>query len=105
MEPDEIDLIPEESEDGQPDPRYVWPGRFLDLRTLAYALTSKAYTLNGACHAFGLPGKSESGGHGVITEQYVDYNRQDVAATAALYGALMAEFERHPIDLEPERAY
>ena len=105
MEPDEVDLIPEDSEDGQPDPYYVWPGRFLDLRTLAYALTSKAYNLDGACYSFNVPGKSESGGHGTITEQYIDYNRQDVAATVALYQALIAEFVCHPVDLEPERAY
>ena len=50
-------------------------------------------------------GKAESGGHGVITEQYVDYCRQDVAATVDLYEALMAEFRLHPVDLDPERAY
>jgi hypothetical protein len=80
-------------------------GRFLDLRTLAFALTGEAYSLDGACQAFGVPGKVDSGGHGGITPEYVDYCRQDVAATAGLYEALMAEFRLHPIELEPERAY
>jgi hypothetical protein len=80
-------------------------GRFLDLRTLAFAVTGEAYSLDGACRAFGVPGKLDTGGHGHITPEYIDYCRQDVAATAGLYSALMAEFRLHPIDLEPERAY
>lgn len=102
---EEIDQIPEDSLDGLPDSRYGWKGRFLDLATLVFALTGKTYTLDGACEAFGVEGKAESGGHGRITEQYVDYCRQDVRSTQLLYAALMEEFRRHPIDLEPERAF
>lgn len=102
---EEIDQIPEDSLDGLPDGRYGWKGRFLDLATLAFALTGKTYTLDGACEAFGVEGKAESGGHGRITEQYVDYCRQDVWSTQLLYAALMEEFRRHPIDLVPERAF
>ena len=105
MEPDEVDLIPEDSPDGEPEPGYVWPGRFPDLRTLAYALTSKPYTLDRACSDFGVEGKANSGGHGVITPKYISYCRKDVAATAGLYQALIEEFNRHPIDIEPEQAY
>ena len=43
--------------------------------------------------------------HGVITPEYIDYNRQDVRLTWQLYQALMAEWRRHPIDLAPEQAY
>jgi hypothetical protein len=105
LDPDEIDLIPEGSVTQLPDPTYVWHGRFLDLRTLAFALTGTSYSLAGACSAFGVEGKSESGGFGVITEEHIDYCRQDVAATSNLYEALMAEFRLHPIALAPERAY
>jgi hypothetical protein len=80
-------------------------GRFVDCRTLAFSLTGEAYSLGGACRAFGVPGKIDAGGHGQITPKYVDYNRRDVAATAGLYEALIAEFRRNPIDLEPERAF
>jgi hypothetical protein len=104
-EPDLIDLIPEGSKDQKPDPGYAWRGRFLDLRTLAFALTGLPYSLQGACDAFGVHGKAESGGHGKITEQYIDYCRQDVAATFDLHQALVAEFERHPVAIPPERAY
>jgi hypothetical protein len=51
-EPDSLDLIPEDSEDGVPDPAYSFPGHFLDLRTLGFALTNKGHTLASACEAF-----------------------------------------------------
>jgi hypothetical protein len=44
-----VDQIPDGSPDGQPDPAYVFPGHFLDLRTLAFALTNKSYSLERAC--------------------------------------------------------
>jgi hypothetical protein len=103
--PDADDLIPEDSKDRKPDPEYAWRGRFLDLRTLAFALTGSGHSLESACRAFGVEGKAESGGHGVITEQYIDYCRQDVVATFALHEALIAEFDRHPVGIAPERAY
>ncbi|MGO8870618.1 MAG: hypothetical protein ACLQPH_04315, partial [Acidimicrobiales bacterium] len=78
---------------------------FLDLRTLAFALSGKAYSLAGACEAFGVPGKIDPGGYGEITPQHIDYCRQDVAANVALYEVLLAEFQTHPVDLAPERAY
>lgn len=105
MNPDDDDLIPEGSKNRQPDRTYAWRGRFVDLRTLAFALSGEAYSLDGACKAFGVEGKSDSGGYGVITEQHVDYCRQDVAATVALYEALICELQRHPVSLAPERAY
>jgi len=104
MAPDLDDLIPEGSTDGKPTTTYSWPGRFLDLRTLAFALTGTSYSLERACADFGVPGKLEPGGHGQITTKYVDYCRQDVTATRELRGALMDEFERHPIRLDAERA-
>jgi len=71
--------------------REKWLGDFVDLRTLTFALTGVGHSLDSACRAFGVPGKAEPGGHGVITEQYIDYCRQDVAATANLYMAAEAE--------------
>lgn len=71
--------------------REKWLGDFVDLRTLTFALTGVGHSLDSACRAFGVPGKAEPGEHGVITEQYIDYCRQDVAATADLYIAAEAE--------------
>ena len=102
---DDDDLIPEASPDGRPDSRYAWRGRFVDLATLAFSLTGTPYSLDGACKAFGVEGKVASGGHGKITEQYIDYCRQDVTSTQNLYEALMTEFRLHPIDLAPEKAF
>ncbi len=97
MQPDDEDLIPDDSLDGQPDPTYRWPGRFLDLKTLAFTLTGESLSLERACRTFHVPGKADPGHHGEISEAYIDYCRQDVAATASLYVALTAEFAMHPI--------
>jgi hypothetical protein len=106
--PDRVDLIPEGSADGTPDSAYHFRGHFLDLRTLAFALTNRGHSLRSACKAFGVP-RDESKGrakqHGLITPGYIGYNRQDVGATQALFGKLRAEFERHPIDLPITEAY
>ncbi len=80
------------------------PG-FLDLRTLAFALTDRGYSLRSACEAFGVShGKGEADEHGKISPEYVAYARQDVAATVALLEKLREEFDHHPIDLDPCRA-
>lgn len=77
---------------------------FLDLRTLAFALTSRGYSLAGACKAFGIDdGKAETTEHGQITDAYIGYARQDVKATMLLLGALLEEYEKHDIDVSPER--
>ncbi len=82
-----------------------WRGGLLDLRTLAFALTDRSHSLASACDAFGVEqGKGEAGEHGRITPEYVAYARQDVAATAALLVALRAEYDKHPLDLDPCKA-
>ncbi|MBX7135063.1 MAG: hypothetical protein K1X67_20550, partial [Fimbriimonadaceae bacterium] len=104
--PDPDDLIPEGSGDGKPDPAYVFPGYFLDLKTLAFALTNEAFSLDRACKAFGVEnGKAETEQHGVITESYIDYARRDVQATAELLEKLLEEHARHPIALVPTKAF
>ena len=75
----------------------VFRGRFLDLRTLAGALTGEGHSLESACEAFGVQhGKVRTERHGVVTEDYLDYNRRDVQATWELYLALLEEWHRHP---------
>jgi hypothetical protein len=81
-------------------------GRFLDLHTLAFALTDNSYSLSGAIHAFGSkPKKMEHEPTGFITEKEIAYARQDVRATLGLLNALKHEYELHPIALPPDRAY
>jgi hypothetical protein len=104
--PDRRDLIPEGADDGQPDPTYTFRGHFLDLRTLAFALTGKSHSLESACEAFGVEhGKEKPPEHGKITPQHIDYCRRDVQATSELYLKLAAEYACHPITLPMTHAY
>jgi len=80
-------------------------GHFLDLRTLCFSLTDRAFTLESACSAFDVPYTKRSVTHGSISEEYVTYCREDVAATANLFRAATAEFRRHPINLQVTKAY
>jgi len=99
-------LIPDGASDGRPRKGYVYQGRFLDLRTLAFALTDRGHSLASACKAFGVTsGKSVAEEHGVITPDYIAYNEQDVTASLHLLNGLKVEFDRHPIDLLPDKAY
>ena len=81
-------------------------GRFLDLHTLAFALTDTSYTLAGVTKAFGSqPQKMEHEPTGRVTEQEITYARQDVRATLGLLNALKHEYGLHPIALQPDKAY
>jgi hypothetical protein len=85
----------------------AWRGAFLDLRTLAYALSGKSLTLRSAGEEFGAEElKADAPELGHVTEAALDYCRADVRATASLMVALRREFDLHPkIDLLPWRAY
>lgn len=103
-EVDEDDRRPEDGAD--PYPKYRFRGRFLDLRTLVFALTSRGHSLASACDAFGVEHpKTKAERHGVITPDYIDYNRRDVLASQELLVKLREEFDPHPIELDPCQAY
>jgi hypothetical protein len=103
---DPADLIPDGSTNGDPERGYKFRGHFLDLRTLAFAQTDKGYSLASACEAFNVEhGKQSAERHGTVTGEYIDYNRRDVLATAELATKLLAEYDRHPIGLQPTKAY
>ena len=89
------------------DEQHRWRrDRFLDLHTLAFALTDKSYSLSGAIKAFGSKAaKMEHEPTGRITDKEISYARQDVRATLGLLNALKHEYELHPIRLPPYRAY
>ncbi|MGI8559472.1 MAG: DNA polymerase, partial [Solirubrobacteraceae bacterium] len=103
-------------------------GHLLDLRTIAFALTDKGHSLESACEAFKVshhkvlgnagcerrgiptgkqkePYKKQEAEHGKITPEYIDYCRDDVAATAKLYEAVVREYRRHPISLQITKAF
>jgi hypothetical protein len=104
--PDSLDLIPEDSTTGEPEKGYKFRGHMLDLRTLSFALTDRGYSLESACKAFGVEhGKQRAARHGLVTKSYVDYNRRDVQATSELAVKLLAEYAKHPINLQPTKAY
>jgi hypothetical protein len=80
--------------------------RFLDLRTLTFALRNVAYSLSTACKAFGVPGKLNHTPTGEVTPRDIKYCREDVAATGRLLNAVKTEFDCHPLDdLWPDKAY
>jgi hypothetical protein len=103
--PDPKNLIPEDPGTTTPDAGWSFRGHLLDLRTLVFALTDRGHSLESACEAFGVPYIKRDVEHGKITEEYVDYCREDVAATQDLAEASLTEFLRHPIDLQATRAY
>ena len=103
---DKEDRIPDYSETGEPEEGHIPRGNFLDLRTLAFALTDKGHTLESACKAFGVEhGKQRVKRHGVVTSKYIGYNRRDVLATSELAIKLLEEYSRHPINLQVTKAY
>ena len=84
-----------------------WPkeARFLDLRTLGWALRNVAFNLNGACRAFHVKGKLDHKPSGRITANEIEYCRGDVAATNRLLNAMMSEVDQHPLELRPDKSF
>ncbi|MDQ4144983.1 MAG: hypothetical protein M3198_14835 [Actinomycetota bacterium] len=84
-----------------------WPGRFLDVSTLTQALTGDVHSLASASRTFRTrhkkPGDIEHGKP--LTRSYLRYLRRDVLVTEELLEKLLAEYSRHPIDLDPCQAY
>src|SRR5208283_994522 len=89
------------------DEQHRWRrARFLDLHTLAFALTDNSYSLAGAIETFGSqPQKMVHEPTGLVTEKELAYARQDVHATLGLLNALKHAYELHPVVLQPDRAY
>jgi hypothetical protein len=84
-----------------------WPirARFLDLRTLGWALRNASFSLEKACTSFSVPGKLNHKPTGTISDDEIKYCIQDVRATADLLNAMKVEFDQHPIALLPDKAY
>jgi hypothetical protein len=104
IDPDKLDQIPE----GELKPKkgYVFRGHMLDAKTLAFALTDRSLSLEAACELFGVEhGKQTVKQHGIITAEYIDYNRRDALATAELTAKMLAEYALHPTELQVTKAY
>ena len=78
---------------------------FLDLRTLLFALTNQAHSLESGSAVFGLGYQKRDVTLGTLSEDLLDYVREDVAATSELAGSALREFHRHPVPLSADRAY
>jgi hypothetical protein len=88
----------------------IGESRFLDLRTLLWALFNLPLSLKSACKLgafakYQLPQKIDHKPTGKVTLKEIEYARQDVKCTAALLNAAKKEFDLHPIPLTPDRAY
>jgi hypothetical protein len=104
--PDQVDLIPEGSPSGKPQAGYRFRGHFLDLRTLAFALTDEGYSLEAACEAFGIEHRTEHPvRHRAISNQHINGVRSDVLAMSELSAKLVGELAQHPISVPPTYAF
>lgn len=74
-------------------------GAFIDVQTIAAALTSQSFSLYGLANFLKLESrKLETNEHGlVITPDYVNYAVQDAQVTWEAYQALVLKFEGHSL--------
>jgi hypothetical protein len=84
-----------------------WPdtARFLDVHTLAFAIFGESMTLEKLCEKLRTPRKIKHEPTGKITGSEIDYCRGDVRATIGALNGLKLEFDQHPLELQPYRAY
>jgi hypothetical protein len=105
-EADAEDLIPEGSPTGRPEEDYIFRGHFLDLRTLAFALTDRGHSLESACQAFGVEHPKEPATeHGKVNKEYIDYNLRDVLATTELAFKTLEEYGKHNISTQVTKVF
>jgi hypothetical protein len=80
--------------------------RFLDLRTLAWALFNRSYSLKRLCEELNCEHrKIEHQPTGEVTFEEIEYARQNGRCTVDALNALKEEFDKHPIPLNPCNAY
>lgn len=82
------------------------PGFFLDLRTLAAALTSRSFSLDRLAKHLGVASKGEFTDFGrVIDPELVEYAVQDAEVTWQCYEALMAQYQSHQLPTPATKIY
>ena len=81
-------------------------GKFVDLRTLGWAIRNKKYSLESACNEFNTEiQKRKVTQRGKITTDYIDYCIYDVEATHSLFIAMLKEYQKYDVNLEINKAY
>lgn len=77
-----------------------FPGYFVDLKTLAAALTSQSFSLESLCAFLKVPTqKRASDEHGeTLSDTYLDYARADVQASWECLCALKARYREHGLE-------
>ena len=79
--------------------------RVLDLHTLAWSLFNENYSLKRACEELKTAHqKFDHDPRGTVTTEELEYGRQDVRCSVDVLNALKEEFDRHPIELHPDKA-
>lgn len=81
------------------------PAKFLDVRTLLWALRNKSYSLKTGCKEFNIPGKLNHKPSGKVNLEEIEYCRHDVRATVGLLNAAKKECDLHPIALRPDKMF
>lgn len=77
----------------------------LDLKTLTSVLTGEAYSFQSACEIFGASASRTRKFCSRVTKPAIESLLRDVTAELDLQNRLKQEFDRHPIDLAPQRCY
>ena len=85
----------------------LWPaGRFLDVRTLWWALRNKSFSLERACEELETERrKIDHTPTGKVTQEEIEYARNDVPCTVDVLNAAKQEFDLHPIEPGPDRMF
>ncbi len=86
----------------------LWPpGRFLDVRTLLWALRNKSYSLRSAGKAFNLTSqKMDHTPTGDVTKEEIDYCLGDVKSTIVILNDVAkVEYDLHPIANRPDQLF
>jgi hypothetical protein len=74
--------------------------------TTTFALTDNHYSLEKAAVDFGCTlHKTHPATHGVVTEEYIDYNVNDVLLTHELYTRVMDRYKMYCLDKPLDKLY
>jgi hypothetical protein len=77
----------------------------LDLKTLTAVLTGEVYTFPSACEIFAVPASRSRKSWSRVTKPAIEGLLRDVTGELELLNRLKQDFDRHPVDLAPERCY
>src|SRR6266852_7095366 len=84
-----------------------WPyGRFLDVRTLLWALRNVSYSLKSACKKLKTPTqKKKHTPTGDVMSEEIKYCLRDVKCTVEVLNVAKAEYDLHPINKRPDQLF